>query len=95
MKTPLIAVAGIAAVAVAFTASARVTAARNAPVTVLTQRGIGPIETTSIRVPELTQLLAGKNPHQRKLAQPKAGYWIRIGARYPDPVIALDQQYQA
>jgi hypothetical protein len=68
--------------------------ARNAHVTVLTQRGIGPINTTAVTVPELAQLLAGKNPNHRHLAQPKAGYWIRIGAKYPDPVTALDQQYQ-
>ena len=67
---------------------------RDAPVTVVTQRGIGPIETTRVSVPELAQLLAGKNPNHRHLAQPKAGYWIGIGAKYPDRVIALDQQYQ-
>jgi hypothetical protein len=61
---------------------------------VLTQRGAGPIQTTSITVSELTQLLQGKNAGGWKLAQPKAGYWIRIAAKYPDPVIALDQQYQ-
>jgi hypothetical protein len=68
--------------------------ARNAHVTVLTRQGSPPIGSTAISVAELAQLLAGKNPNHRRLAEPKAGYWIRIGAKYPDPVTALEQQYQ-
>ena len=68
--------------------------ARNAHVTVLTRQGSPPLGSTAITVSELAQLLAGKNPNHRQLTEPKAGYWIRIGAKYPNPAIALDQQYQ-
>jgi hypothetical protein len=63
--------------------------AANAHVSVLTRQGA-----TSITVAELAQLTQGKNPKHRQLTEPKAGYWIRIGAKYPNPAIALDQQYQ-
>jgi hypothetical protein len=63
--------------------------AANAHVSVLTRQG-----SASINVAELAQLVQGKNPNHRQLTEPKAGYWIRIGAKYPNPAIALDQQYQ-
>jgi hypothetical protein len=67
---------------------------RDAQVTVLTRHGSGTIPTTSISVAELAKIVAGKNPNHRQLTEPKAGFWIRIGAKYPNPVVSLDQQYQ-
>jgi hypothetical protein len=64
--------------------------ARTARATVLT-RGV---RSTPITVPELSQIVAGRNPEHRRLLEPKAGFWLRVGARYPNPVVALDQQYQ-
>jgi hypothetical protein len=61
-----------------------------ARVTVLTSSAVG----TRITVSELAQLVAGRNPRHRRLLEPKAGYWIRVGGRYPNPVVSLDQQYQ-
>ena len=54
----------------------------------------GRISTVSIRVAELAQIVAGKNPRHRRLLEPKAGFWIRVGVKYPNPVVSLDQQYQ-
>lgn len=65
-----------------------------AHVTVLTRHGSGPIPTTAITVAELAQILKGKNPKHRQLTEPKAGFWIRIGYKYPNPALSLDQQYQ-
>ena len=65
----------------------------DAHVTVLTRGGNG-VSTASISVAELAQIVAGKNPKHRQLLEPKAGFWIRIGVKYPNPAIALDQQYQ-
>ncbi len=62
----------------------------NAPVTVIT-RGVS---ATRITVAELAQIVKGKNPKHRRLLEPTAGFWIRIGAKYPNPALALDQQYQ-
>lgn len=67
---------------------------RDAHVTVLTRHGSGPIPTTPISVAELAQIVKGKNPNHRQLTEPKVGFWIRIGDKYPNPVVALDQQYQ-
>jgi hypothetical protein len=61
-----------------------------AQVTVLT----GGVHGTPITVSELAQILKGKNPNHRRLSEPKAGFWIRVGFTYPGPVLALDQQYQ-
>jgi hypothetical protein len=36
----------------------------------------------------------GKNPKHRQLSEPKAGFWIRIGEKYPNPAVTLYQQYQ-
>jgi hypothetical protein len=54
----------------------------------------GPIGVTSISVAELAQIVRGKNPKHRRLLEPKAGFWILVGAKYPNPVLSLDQQYQ-
>lgn len=72
----------------------RVLVARTAHVTVLTRRGAGPIPATTISVDELAQIVSGENPKHRQLTQRKAGFWIRVGSAYPNPVISLDQQYQ-
>jgi len=66
--------------------------ARTAPVTVLT-RGLGK---TTITVSELEQIVKGKNPKQRPLFDRtnSLGFWIRVGNKYPNPVLSLDQQYQ-
>lgn len=62
----------------------------NAHVTVLTGGTVG----TAISVSELAQIVKGKNPKHRALSEPKAGFWIRVGYKYPSPVLSLDQQYQ-
>jgi hypothetical protein len=61
-----------------------------ARVTILT----GGIAATPIAVSELAQIVRGGNPRHRRLLEPRAGFWIRVGDRYPNPVLALDQQYQ-
>ena len=68
----------------------RFTVRPDARVTVIT-RSVG---RTTISVQELAQIVSGKNPGHRHLLEPKAGFWIRIGAQYPNPIISLDQQYQ-
>jgi hypothetical protein len=62
-----------------------------ATVTVLTQ-GLRPVQ---IPVSELAQILHGKNPRHRALFDRAngLGYWIRVGDKYPNPVLSLDQQY--
>jgi hypothetical protein len=65
--------------------------ATDAPVTVVT-RGDNP--STKISVAELAQIVAGRNPQHRPLLEPQAGFWIRVGDKYPNPVLSLDQQYQ-
>jgi hypothetical protein len=47
-----------------------------------------------ITVSELAQVLNGGSPQHLRLMEPKAGFWIRIGNKYPSPVLSLDQQYQ-
>ena len=54
----------------------------------------GTIGTASISVAELAQIVRGKNPKHRRLQEPKAGFWIRVGSKYPNLVLSLDQQYQ-
>ena len=63
---------------------------RDAVVTVVTRRDFA----TRISVQELAQIVAGKNPRHRQLLAPKAGFWIRVGDKYPNPVVSLGQQYQ-
>ena len=67
---------------------------RDARVSVLTRHGSGAIPATSISVAELARIVKGQNPNHRQLTEPKAGFWIRIGSSYPNPVLSLDQQYQ-
>ena len=67
--------------------------AAKAPVTIIT-RGAG---RASISASELTQLFSGKNPGHRALMGGGVrgfGFWIRVGDKYPNPVLSLDQQYQ-
>ena len=61
-------------------------------VTVLTKG----LATANIGVSEFAQILRGKNPKRRPLfGQPKMfGFWIRIGTKYPNSVLSIDQQYQ-
>ena len=63
---------------------------RDAAVTIVTARNYA----TPITVDELAQIVAGKNPKHRNLLEPKAGFWIRIGEKYPSPIVAIGQQYQ-
>ena len=63
---------------------------RDAVVTVVTRNSFA----TPISVDELAQIVAGKNPKHRNLLEPKAGFWITIGEKYPNPIVALGQQYQ-
>jgi hypothetical protein len=62
-----------------------------AHVTVLT-KGLRP---TTIPVSELAQIIRGKNPRHRALFDPSnsSGFWIRVGNKYPNPALSLDQQY--
>jgi hypothetical protein len=62
----------------------------DAAVTIITSRNYA----VPISVGELTQIVAGKNPKHRDLLEPKAGFWIRIGDKYPNPIVAIGQQYQ-
>jgi hypothetical protein len=66
--------------------------AANAPVTIITA-GAG---RARISVSELTQLFSGNNPRHRSLMGPIRGFgfWIRVGDKYPNAVLSLDQQYQ-
>lgn len=65
--------------------------ASNATVTVVT-KGLG---TATIPVSELAQILKGKNPMNRPLFDRAngLGYWIRVGEKYPNAVLSLDQQF--
>ena len=49
-----------------------------------------------VPVTELAQIVKGKNPRHRPLfARGNGlGFWIRVGSRYPNPILSLDQQYQ-
>jgi hypothetical protein len=70
----------------------RYVVAAKAPVTIITA-GAGHAK---ISVSELAQLLSGNNPRRRSLLGPIRGFgfWIRVGDKYPNPVLSLDQQYQ-
>jgi hypothetical protein len=67
---------------------------RDARVTILVRGGSGPRPTATISVAELAQIVKGRNPRHRRLLEPKAGFWITVGVKYPNPVVSLDQQYQ-
>lgn len=58
----------------------------------LVGKGLRPV---TVPVAELAQILAGENPKHRALFDPSnhSGFWIRVGQKYPNPVVALDQQY--
>lgn len=62
-----------------------------APVTILTAG----LKATQSTVSELAQIVRGRNPNRRPLfGRPKDfGFWIRIGTKYPNPVLSLDEQY--
>ena len=66
--------------------------AAKAPVTIITA-GAG---RARISVSELTQLFSGSNPRHRALMGGVRGFgfWIRVGDKYPNSVLSLDQQYQ-
>ena len=66
--------------------------AATAPVTIVTA-GAGHAR---ISVPELAQLFSGKNPRHRSLVGGVRGFgfWIRVGDKYPNSVLSLDQQFQ-
>jgi hypothetical protein len=53
-------------------------------------------KSVAVPVRELVQLLRGKNPKRRPLfGRPRdSGFWIRVGVRYPNAVLSIDQQYQ-
>jgi len=65
--------------------------APTATVTIVTQG----LAATTISVDELSKILAGKNPAHRKLfGDPKGfGFWMRVGDKYPNPVLTIDEQY--
>lgn len=63
---------------------------RDAPVTIVTAHDLA----TPITVAKLAQILPAKSPGHRRLFEPQAGFWIRIGEKYPNPVVSLGQQYQ-
>jgi hypothetical protein len=70
----------------------RYVVAAKAPVTIVTAGAAH----ARITVSELAQLLGGNNPRHRSLMGPVRGFgfWIRVGDKYPNPVLSLDQQYQ-
>jgi hypothetical protein len=47
-------------------------------------------------VSELAQMVKGTYPQQESLFDRAnhLGFWIRIGNKYPNPVLSVDQQYQ-
>jgi hypothetical protein len=63
-----------------------------ARVTVVTTAGTRGLTATTISVPELAQILRGRNPRHRPLFDRQNGlsYWIRVAT---DTVRSLDQQY--
>jgi hypothetical protein len=54
----------------------------------------GQVGAAAVSVADLAQIVKGKNPTHHRLMEPKAGFWIRVGDKYPNPVLELDQQYQ-
>lgn len=65
--------------------------AANARVTVL-DKGLRAV---TIPVSELARIVKGKNPKHRPLFDRSngLGFWIRIGDKYPNPALSIDQQY--
>jgi hypothetical protein len=60
--------------------------------TILTNEGTTGLSSTAVPIPELAQILAGKNPKHRKLfGSPKGfGFWAQVSI---DTVRSLDEQY--
>jgi hypothetical protein len=54
----------------------------------------GAAQHSRISAAELAQIVKGRNPRHRRLFEPRAGFWIRIGEKYPNGAVALFQQYQ-
>jgi hypothetical protein len=65
--------------------------APNVAVTVLVMG----LRAITIPVSEVAQIVKGKNPRQRPLFDRAngLGFWIRVGDKYPNPVLSIDQQY--
>jgi len=63
----------------------------DAHVTVLSKA----LRPATISVSELAQVVRGKNPRHRLLFDPSnsSAFWIRVGDKYPNPAVSLDQQY--
>ena len=66
------------------------TVLRTARINVLTAPG----EWQRVTPTQFVQIQRGKNPTGRRIFEPQAGYWIRIGEKYPNPAVTIDQQYQ-
>lgn len=49
-----------------------------------------------VTVSELAQMVKGTYPQKQSLFDRTnhLGFWIRVGHKYPNPVLSLDQQYQ-
>jgi len=64
----------------------------SARATILTNEGTTGLSSTQVAIPELAQIIAGKNPKHRKLfGSPKGfGFWSRVSI---DSVRSLDEQY--
>jgi hypothetical protein len=54
----------------------------------------GAAEHTTITADELAQIVNGGNPQHRRIFEPDAGWWLRIGDSYPNAAVVLFQQYQ-
>jgi hypothetical protein len=48
---------------------------------------------TPVSAGELYALVNGRNPRHRRGLQPGAAFWLRIGDKYPNPAVTVDQQY--
>jgi hypothetical protein len=48
---------------------------------------------TRVSAAELNQIVNGKNPNHRHRLQRQAAFWIRVGDKYPNPAVSVDQQY--
>ena len=59
--------------------------------TIITNPGGTGIRATAVPVSELAQIVKGRNPRQRALFEPDAGFWIHVAS---DTVRTLDQQYE-
>jgi hypothetical protein len=62
----------------------------SARINVLTAPG----EWQGVTPAQFVQIVRGKNPTGRRIFEPQAGYWVRIGRQYPNPAVTIDQQYQ-